>query len=212
MNEKITGNYCDQLNNNMIPIVILAAGASSRLGKPKQNLVFKGQTLLQRMIVSASAVSGQVIVVLGANLNEIDSTNFDVATEILYNEDWALGMGSSIRQATSHVEQKYPHANAMLVTVCDQPYVDTALLQQLFETAGFVKHDIVACSYKGTVGVPAVFKKICFPELLKLNGKEGAKKIMEQRLQNVYQIPFPLGSVDIDTEEDFNNLLTSSDL
>jgi molybdenum cofactor cytidylyltransferase len=193
----------------MIPIVILAAGSSSRLGKPKQNLVFKGQTLLQRMISSASAVSDEVLVILGANFNEIETTIIDADAKIMYNPDWALGMSSSIKQATSYIEQNFPEADAVLFAVCDQPYVNTELLQQLIEIAGSVKQGIIACSYNDTIGVPAVFKKIYFPELFKLNGNEGAKKIIGQHLQDVYTIFFPLGSTDIDTEEDFNRLLTN---
>ena len=192
----------------MIPIVILAAGSSSRMGTPKQNLAFDGQTLLQRVIQAAKGASNNVIVVLGANSEVIETTIKDTLTEILYNNDWALGMSSSIKQAISHIQLNYTNADAVAFVVCDQPYVNSGLLKELIKTAGTTGHRIVACSYNGTVGVPALFKKQYFPQLLKLNGKEGAKKVMEQHLQDVRSIPFPLGGVDIDTEEDFNHLLS----
>lgn len=191
----------------MTPIVILAAGSSSRMGKPKQNLVFEGQTLLQRMIKMASAASNKVLVILGANFNDIEITINKTDAEIINNADWMLGMGSSIKQAINYIEQNYPDADAVLFVVCDQPFVSTELLQKLIRKADAVEPGIIACNYNNILGVPALFKKSYFPQLLKLNSKEGAKNIIEQHLQDVYNIPFPLGSIDIDDEEDFNHLL-----
>jgi len=193
----------------MVPIVILAAGSSSRLGKPKQNLVYNGQTLLQSIIRSACAASGKVMVVLGANFKDIEPTINDTDAEVIYNPDWALGMSSSIKQALHHIKLNYPAANSIVFTVCDQPYVNTALLKQLIETAGKVEQGIIACGYNDTTGVPALFKKPYFGELLQLNGQEGARKVIALHSQDVYTIPFALGKIDIDLEEDFNRLLTS---
>ena len=195
----------------MIPIVILAAGPSIRMGKPKQNLFFDGQTLLGRMIRSAKSVSDKVFVVLGANFEAIEETVRDLNAEILYNKDWAPGMSSSIKLAVSRIQMKYPNADAVIFAVCDQPFVSAELLQMMIGAANTVEPGIIACSYNNTAGVPALFKKIYFPDLLKLNGKEGAKKIIEQHLQDVYSIPFPPGGIDIDTEEDFNQLLKNAD-
>lgn len=190
----------------MIPIVILAAGPSSRMGKPKQNLLFKGQTLLNGMIWSAASVSDKVIVVLGANFDAVEETVKDTDAGILHNKDWAMGMSSSIKQAVSHIGLKYANADAALFTVCDQPFVNAELLQKMIAVADTVEQGIIASSYNNTSGVPALFKKAYFSQLLKLNGKEGAKKIIAQSSQDVYSIPFPLGAIDIDTEEDFNHL------
>ncbi|MES2268434.1 MAG: nucleotidyltransferase family protein [Bacteroidota bacterium] len=195
----------------MIPIVILAAGSSSRMGKPKQNLLYKGQTLLEKIIRSSEAASDNVIIVLGANYDVIKATIKDTHSEILYNNDWELGMSSSIKLAVSHIKQKYTDEEGVIFAVCDQPYVTSALLTQIIETADKVKQGVIACSYNGTVGVPALFKKAYYSNLLKLSGQEGAKKIIEQHPQDVFSIPFRLGSADIDTEEDFNNLLINSD-
>jgi molybdenum cofactor cytidylyltransferase len=100
--------------------------------------MLKGQTLLQRVVTSASASSDHVIVVLGANFKEIEPTIIDIAPQILYNPDWALGMSSSIRQAMSHVEISFPDAEEVLFAVCDQPYVDSILFKRLIQTAAAV--------------------------------------------------------------------------
>lgn len=191
----------------MIPIVILAAGPSSRMGKPKQNLLFKGQTLLNGMIWSAASVSDKVIVVLGANFDAIETTVKNTDAGILHNKDWAVGMSSSIKLAVSHIRLKYANADAVVFMVCDQPFVNAELLQKMIAVADTVEQGIIASSYNSTVGVPALFKKTYFPQLLTLNGKEGAKKIIAQNSQDVYSIHFTLGAIDIDTEEDFNHLL-----
>ncbi|MBD1387552.1 nucleotidyltransferase family protein [Mucilaginibacter rigui] len=190
----------------MTPIVILAAGSSSRMGTPKQNLYIGRHTLLQRMVQAATAASDSVLVILGANFDALAATINDTNAGILYNKDWALGMGSSIKLAVSHIQLKHTNTDTIVFMVCDQPYVNAELLKKLIITAGKVKEEIIACSYNGIMGVPVVFKKRYFSELLTLNGKEGAKKILEQHMEDVYTVPFPLGSVDIDTEEDYNNL------
>jgi molybdenum cofactor cytidylyltransferase len=191
----------------MIPIVILAAGASTRLGKPKQNLVLKDQTLLQRMIRSANAASDHVLVVLGANFDQIAITISDTSAKVIYNQDWALGMSSSIQRAMSYIQLNHPESDAVMFTVCDQPFVTTDLLLRLVAIANKSTQGIIACSYHNTIGVPAIFKSAYFPQLQLLNHKQGAKMVLEQHSQDVYSVPFPLGAVDIDTVEDYNHLL-----
>lgn len=190
----------------MTAIVILAAGSSSRIGTPKQNLLFDGQTLLQRIIQAANDASDKVLVILGANSDAIEGTIKGLNTEILYNKDWAIGMSASVKQAVLHIQAKYTQADAVMFVVCDQPYVTAGLLKELIITAGKVKQGIIACSYNDTVGVPALFKKEYFVQLLKLNGKDGAKKIMQKHFRDVFSISFPLGSIDIDTKEAYNQL------
>jgi molybdenum cofactor cytidylyltransferase len=192
----------------MTVVVILAAGSSSRLGKPKQNLIYRGNTLLQSAVASALSVSAAVIVILGASIDAISPTIKDQQITVLYNQQWEEGMASSIRLAISHLQSNYPQAGAVIFMLCDQPYADAALLQSLTEASVSSNKRIIASSYSNTtIGVPALFKANYFPSLLVLKGHEGAKKLFKQHADDLTSIPFPLGNIDIDTMTDFDNLL-----
>src|ERR1700761_7713003 len=112
----------------MTAAIILAAGESSRLGKPKQNLVFEGQTLLERTISSTQqSRCNLVIVVLGANADKINPVA-DII--ILYNQEWQEGMASSIRIAIKELNQNNLINNVVFL-LCDQPFVSAELLNSM---------------------------------------------------------------------------------
>jgi molybdenum cofactor cytidylyltransferase len=192
----------------MTGIIILAAGSSSRMGKPKQQLVYKEQTLLQRAIqVAAGITEHKTIVVLGAGnetiLPDVDSKIVD----IVINPDWEQGMASSIKSGITALQTLYPQIQSALLMLCDQPFVTTELLQQLIETGGGDERSIVASAYNDTVGVPVYFGKAWFNELLTLQGQEGAKTLLIKYKDKVVTVPFQLGHIDIDTQEDYQRLL-----
>ncbi|MFI5139094.1 MAG: NTP transferase domain-containing protein [Sphingobacteriales bacterium] len=183
-------------------IIILAAGSSGRLGSPKQNLIYNGQTLLQRAIETAVASAcGPVIVVLGANENVIRQSIEDSRATIVYNTDWQEGMASSIRVGITALNKSHPKSEDVILILCDQPFVDTSLLNQLVQKKS--AKGIIACAYNDTIGPPVLFDAAYFDELLLLKGQEGAKKLLMKYRNEVITMPFPLGSVDIDTAEDF---------
>jgi molybdenum cofactor cytidylyltransferase len=192
----------------MTGIIILAAGSSSRFGSPKQNQVYQGKTLLQRAIQTAvtSACCDCVVVVLGANEGEIRPSISDQQVHIAYNPNWHEGIASSISLGVSELQKLEPLANAALLMLCDQPFVDPLLLYQL--TARKAENDagIIVCEYKGVLGVPALFDEKYFPELKELTGYEGAKKLIRDHADDVMSVPFGLGAIDIDTIEDFEKL------
>src|SRR6185437_9800019 len=185
----------------MTGIIILAAGSSSRLGKPKQNLVFKGQTLLQRAIDAAlNSACRPVIVVLGSDIETIRPTIADKPVQIVYNQEWNEGMASSIRAGVMHLQKVDPNADSVILMLCDQPFVSDIVLNQLIQSKS--EKTIVACGYNETTGVPALFDKFYFDELLVLSGQEGAKKLLLKHRDAVKTVPFDLGSIDIDTAGD----------
>jgi molybdenum cofactor cytidylyltransferase len=189
----------------MTGIIILAAGSSSRLGKPKQNLIYRGQTLLQRAIETANAsISQPVMVVLGANADVIEPTIVNCQVNIIYNPDWAEGIASSIRLGITEIQKIEPNIASIILMLSDQPFLDTHILNFLVLSKS--KTGIVACSYNDIVGPPALFDAIYFPELLSLKGNEGAKKLLVEYADTISTIPFPRGSVDIDTVEDYEKL------
>jgi molybdenum cofactor cytidylyltransferase len=190
----------------MTAIIILAAGESSRLGVPKQNLSYKGETLLQLAIKNALAVSETVLVVLGANRENIEYSIKDQPVEILNNPLWTEGMASSIRMAIEKLQTDYLQVDSVLLMLCDQPFADEGLLKQLVDIASSSDKGIVASAYNDTLGVPVLFKAKYFPYLFALKGEEGAKKLLMQHADDVAEASFPQGAVDIDTMEDWEKL------
>ncbi|WP_161888069.1 nucleotidyltransferase family protein [Pontibacter russatus] len=188
----------------MIGIVILAAGASARMGEPKQELLYKGETLLQHAVNAALATNCQpVIVVLGANTNLYMPEEASKSVATVHNPDWQEGMSSSIRCGLSALLTAAPHTEGVILMVCDQPFVKASLLNSLIHTKESSGKGIVACQYKDTLGTPVLFSKDYFDELLYLRGKEGAKKLLFRHNEDVADMPFALGAIDIDTPEDY---------
>lgn len=195
----------------MTAIIILAAGTSSRLGKPKQTLQYEDQSLLKHAIKAAlNAAVGPVIVVIGSNEDEICSHIANEAVTIVSNKHFNEGIASSIKTGITYVEDREPNVENAILMVCDQPYVDGNLLKKLVDTNLTTNKPIVACSYKDTIGVPALFDKSFFPELLSLQGEEGGKKILFENDGSVASIPFPAGDIDIDTAADYEALISKN--
>src|SRR5476649_101516 len=192
----------------MTGLIILAAGASSRLGQPKQNLLFKNQTLLQRAIETGLASAcGPVIVVLGANADVIEPISL-VNVKVLYNNEWNEGMASSIRIAVNEII-KDRAVTSIIIMLCDQTFVTAALIDTMLQKQMETGKPIIACSYNNTIGVPTLFNRSLFEELLLLKGHDGAKKILQTHQHDVITVPFEPGSIDIDTKEDYRRLLKS---
>jgi molybdenum cofactor cytidylyltransferase len=192
----------------MTGIIILAAGSSSRLGTPKQNLTYQGQTLLQRAIqtATASACSEKIVVVLGANEGMIRPNISDQVVHITYNSHWQEGMASSIRLGITELLKLEPNVTGAILMLCDQPFVDPLLIYQLTEKKAENNNGIIACAYRNTLGVPVLFDASYFPRLLMLQGKEGAKVLIKEFYYDVSPVAFPLGAIDIDTIDDYEEL------
>lgn len=177
-------------------IVILAAGTSARLGMPKQLLPYNGDTLLNHAIKAANATdNAAVVVVLGAER----ITGLEAPT--ILNPEFSEGMASSIRYGVQYMMDKADH---IILMVCDQPHVDAAHILSLIEKQKTTGAAIVASYYADRKGVPALFDKSIFPELLALTGDVGARHIIEKHDAAV--VPFPLGVIDIDTDEAYRAL------
>lgn len=189
----------------MTGLIILAAGASTRLGKPKQNLVYQNNTLLQRAIETALAsVCRPVLTILGANAEMIRPTIEKLPVHVLYNNNWQEGMASSVRLGMAELKKFEPAITSAILMLCDQPFISASLLNELVHVKE--KKGIIACTYNNTIGAPVLFDAKYFDELSLLTGTEGAKKLLLKYPGNVYSISFPLGGVDIDTTEDFEKL------
>ena len=189
-------------------IIILAAGASTRLGQPKQLLKHNEANLIQHAVHEALAAGPQkVMVVLGSDGDKIaEGINQHQAT-ILYNKQWEEGIASSIRTGIEQSKILSPAIDAVILMVCDQPYVSSSLLRNLVTQHSETGKLIVASQYKGTLGTPVLFHKKFFPALLKLSGDSGAKHIILENKEQVQAVRFPLGHIDIDNMADYEMLI-----
>ena len=187
-------------------IILLAAGSSSRFGSPKQLAQNNGMSLIHHSVSEAIKVNSDVIVVLGANLDIVKKEIENFPIQIVYNKNWEAGMSSSIRCGITALLNRNPLAEAAIIVVIDQPFLSSTIIADLIEKYEATKKPVVACAYKDVIGTPALFDKSFFQPLLELKGQSGAKKIISQNKNAVVTIPFPLGHIDIDTKEDYENL------
>ena len=192
--------------------VILAAGGSSRLGRPKQLLQFRGKTLVRR-IVDAALEGGcsPIVVVVGSDKDKIARELEQTNAVIVENVNWNNGMGTSIRCAVQHLIDTGPNVEAIALLVCDQPFVDSHTIEQLVALREKTKKAIVSSSYAGTLGVPALFHRSCADELLHLDEGSGAKAVISSNHDRVTEFTFPEGKIDIDTAADYDRLHVSED-
>ena len=187
-----------------VGLIILAAGPSSRLGVPKQNLRYAGETLLQRAVHTAmDSECKPVMVILGANAETLQTDLHNLPVQVVRNPHWPEGMASSIREGIAAMNAHTANLDGVILMVCDQPFVTTVLLDEMVEQKRQHGHGIIACAYQDTLGTPALFDKKFFPELMALEGQEGAKKLLFQHADVVTPLDFPLGNFDIDTPQDY---------
>jgi molybdenum cofactor cytidylyltransferase len=196
---------------NKIGIIILAAGDSSRLGRPKQLLTYRGKTLLTHIITEAlTAGLDPVVVVTGAFEAEVSESLRGMAVDTVYNPRWKEGMASGIVAGLSKLIALQQDADpggidpdAAIIAVCDQPYISSSLFRKLVEMYNGSAKGIVACRYSDAAGTPVLFGRDYFAGLLALSGKEGAKQLLKRYPDELATISFPRGDVDIDLEDDF---------
>ncbi|UII19482.1 nucleotidyltransferase family protein [Fulvivirga ligni] len=190
-----------------IGIIILAAGSSSRMGKPKQLLPLgKGSMLSHVVQESLKSHAAEVICVLGANSTLIQSEINSSAVRVLINDSWQHGLGTSIACAVEHCE----HLDALLITLGDQPLVDTEYLNDMIREFRSNNDKIIATSYDGRPGVPALFPKAYFKDLQQLTGDQGAKTILKQNAPDIIILEANDKTFDVDTEADYNQLKAGS--
>jgi len=191
-----------------IPLLLLAAGSSARMGQPKQLLAWGNTTLIEHQIITLIETGYPVNVVLGCNSNLIIPVIAKYKINKIINEKWEKGMGSSISCGISHIKKKFPKATGVLITLLDQPMVTASYLQMMFAAySPGVKQIIVSHSDSGWKGVPALFDKFYFKYLLKLNHDEGAKNIIYQFEENIIKFKFNDLIEDMDTPESYQLLL-----
>jgi len=191
--------------------VILAAGPSTRMGRPKQLLQFGGQTMLRRA-ASVALESGcrPVVVVTGANATPSREALRGLDVREAENQQWESGISSSVRVGIEAVVTASPRTAAVVLMLCDQPFVTREIIAQLVAAYRETGRSIVASRYGRSYGVPALFGKAHFAELTTLEGAAGAKQIIQKHLRKVHLLSFPEGEIDVDTPDDFARLQSMS--
>ncbi len=194
-----------------VAAIILAAGAGTRMGRLKQLLVCRGKTLVQHSIDQAAAAGfDPVVVVVGSESHILRDSIAGQRIQIVQNERWQTGMGSSLAEGMRALFKSGKTPDAVAILVVDQPLIEPKHLAGMRELLARGEGAIVAARYSGTLGVPALFKREFFPALLSLPPEAGARTLLRSADSRVVEFPLPEAAVDIDTPEDFERFTSGA--
>lgn len=193
-----------------VGLIILAAGASVRYGASKQLLSFNGETFLRRIVrESLESVCQPIVVVFGADARNLSRHVDEFAVRTIQNDNWKKGMGTSISVGMKKLLEIDEEIAAAVITVCDQPFVTSDVINDLVQNFDETQALIVASRYAETLGVPALFSRRLFSDLRTLKNSGGAKELIKRFSAETVAINFSEGAIDIDTPEDFRRLKTN---
>lgn len=187
-----------------IGAIVLAAGGSSRLGRPKQLIEYGGVALVRRAVLTAIEARLLPVVVLGCEADACRGRIADLSALVVVNEGWERGIGSSLRLGAEHLRRETA-VNAAVVMLCDQPLVDAAVLGRIVSTyrCGAA---VVAARYAGTLGVPALFSGAWLGRLAGLADDAGAKGVIREAGAAAVGVDVPEAAMDVDSEADLRRL------
>ena len=188
-----------------VGLLLLAAGSSSRLARPKQLLSYQGHTLLRHAAeVATASPCRPLVLVTGALHDELLPEIEGLPFHVVRNDAWADGMGGSIAAGLQELESAFEvhNVDAVVVMLCDQPLLMPEVIGELIVQFQATGQPVVASAYAGTQGVPALFSREIFPQLLELRGAAGARELLQQ-YAHLPTIAFPGGATDVDTEAQY---------
>jgi molybdenum cofactor cytidylyltransferase len=191
-----------------VGLIILAAGKASRMSKPKQLLIYQGNSLISHAVkVGLNSICKSVVVVLGAYAEQIKPQIAKLPVEIVVNPHWGAGMSYSIRAGIAAMNENNSNLDAVIIALADQPLISEAVFNRLIQSYQETGNIIIAAAYDDIVGVPALFNCALFAELMQLEGDKGAKALMRKYQDQVLAIDIPEAAIDIDTQNDYEKLL-----
>lgn len=198
---------------NNIAAIVLAGGASTRLGQPKQLIPFRNTTLLEHAIENVRRAGIEpVTVVLGANCEIITEAIQHLPIELVVNPNWQDGIGTSISIGIRHVQQTHPQIVGVLILLCDQPLISADHLRELCNIVSSGRAPIAATEYPDrNPGVPAAFARSEFVQLALLQSDQGAQSIIANSNQAVC-LSTTGQQFDVDTPEQLADLRKYNDL
>ena len=197
----------------MTAAIILAAGSASRMQEagqppvPKMLLPFRGKPILLHLLEAIADAAQLRYAVTGCFHEQLQPLLQQRDVQVVLNEHWEQGMGSSIARGIQQVMQTHPETKQVFILPADQPLTQASLLEQMLYTQQQTRKGMVACRYDDTVGIPALFSHTYFPALSKLTGQQGAKLILQQQPHDLALVDYPEGARDIDTPEDYKRLM-----
>jgi len=197
-----------------IGIIILAAGQSQRMGKPKQLLNIGENSLIQHVVKIAESTSyTPIVVVLGSHFEWIKKEIKEFEVTPVLNENWKKGMGTSVSRGIIEMQKLNSNLKAVFILLVDQPLISLNLLNNFEKLYLQTGKKIIAAKYDKTFGVPALFDKTTFEELKSLSGEKGAKKIIQKFIEKeeVVYVDFPKGQLDLDTKADYDRFIKDFD-
>jgi len=187
-----------------IAALILAAGDSSRMGKAKQLLPWLKTTLLGNAIeVTNNSRIDKVFVVLGAEAHKIQESLSSDHCEVILNENWKEGLGSSISAGISKILKLKDQFHAILVLLADQPFIDETYINSLVDHFQANDGKIIATRYGSKMGVPAIFDGSFFLALKGLKGDVGASSLIKHNREICFSVDPRKKATDLDTPEDY---------
>lgn len=184
--------------------IVLAAGASTRYGQPKQLLTVGGKTMLQHVVdvVLASPVD-QTIVVLGHRAGEVGAILKDTPADIVTNEEWEAGLSTSVQAGLRAIR---PDVQAALFVLADQPAITPEIIAALLGRYRETGAPIVVPTYQGQRGNPTLFDRSLFAELFNARDDQGGRQLIDMYGDRTERVE--VGSeavlIDVDTEADYN--------
>ena len=191
----------------MIVGLILAAGRSARLGRSKQLLPLDGVPILEHVLRRAARSRlDQIVLVLGHDAPAIEAAVEDHGQRVVINADYAAGQSTSLRAGLRAID---PNAAAVLVLLGDQPEIDPTAIDAVIDAYQRGCGSIVRPTYQGERGHPVLFDRALFPELAEMTGDAGARRLLREHRDDVYEVAISRSRLppDVDTEEDYAALL-----
>lgn len=177
-------------------LVLLAAGASRRLGRPKQLVVVDGETLVRRAASSGLATAPlDAVIVLGHAADEIGAAVAGLPLRPVVADDWRDGMGASLACGVAALDAR---CDGVLVVLCDQPALDAAHCAALVDAWRTHRDSAAASAYAGVLGVPAVLPRAWLLEPGALAGDRGARELLRSTARRVVAVAAPALMYDID--------------
>lgn len=188
-------------------VLILAAGAASRMNQAKMLLPFASTSILSHILGEVKAVKPDCICLLTGYYHKEITDSVDTSQLfVVHNEHWKEGMASSIRAGMRALIKKYPGLSSVMIIVSDQPHLSRKVLNEMMAAQAQTQKGIIAARYGKVTGTPVLFDKKYFNQLLALDGDAGAKSVLQQHKTDMATVMFPLGAIDIDTAEDYEKL------
>jgi molybdenum cofactor cytidylyltransferase len=187
--------------------LVLGAGGSRRLGAPKQLLPYRDTTLLGHVVgVARSCPFDQLMVAIGGAADEVRSQVDLSGAEIVVNDAYGAGCSSSIAAAIGGID---PRCELLVLMLGDMPGVSAATVEALLGGRG--DSSLAVCRYDDGRGHPFAFRRDVFEELTHLHGDKGVWRLLDQRANEVVEVPIPGPTpLDVDTPEDYQAVLAQA--